>query len=157
MSVYNRRRFLQHSGSMVLLSAASGMAALPRQAYAQDTVKLGLLHSLSGTIAIAEASLVDAEKLAIEEINASGGVMGRKIEPVVEDGASENAVFAEKARKLLDRDKVAAIVGCYTSLRARRCCRCSRAARACCTTPPTTRARSRTRGCSIHRRKPRSP
>ena len=115
MSVYNRRRFLQHSGSMVILSAASGMAALPRQAYAQDTVKLGLLHSLSGTIAIAEASLVDAEKLAIEEINAAGGVMGRKIEPVVEDGASENAVFAEKARKLLDRDKVAAIVGCYTS------------------------------------------
>lgn len=116
MSAYNRRRFLQHSGSMVLLGATSGMAALPRAAFAQDgSVKLGLLHSLSGTIAIAEASLVDAEKLAIEEINAAGGVMGRKIEPVVEDGASENAVFAEKARKLLDRDKVAAIVGCYTS------------------------------------------
>lgn len=116
MSAYNRRRFLQHSGSMVLLGATSGMAALPRAAFAQDgSVKLGLLHSLSGTIAIAEASLVDAEKLAIEEINAAGGVMGRKIDPVVEDGASENAVFAEKARKLLDRDKVAAIVGCYTS------------------------------------------
>lgn len=99
MSAYNRRRFLQHSGSMVLLGATSGMAALPRAAFAQDgSVKLGLLHSLSGTIAIAEASLVDAEKLAIEEINAAGGVMGRKIEPVVEDGASENAVFAEKAR-----------------------------------------------------------
>ena len=92
------------------------MTALPRMAWAQDnTVKLGLLHSLSGTIAIAEASLVDAEKLAIEEINAAGGVMGRRIDPVVEDGASENAVFAEKARKLLDRDKVAAIIGCYTS------------------------------------------
>ena len=99
MSAYNRRRFLQHRGSMVLLGAASGVAALPRRAFAQETVKLGLLHSLSGTIAIAEASLVDAEKLAIEEINAAGGVMGRMIDPIVEDGASENAVFAEKARK----------------------------------------------------------
>jgi hypothetical protein len=63
----------------------------------------------------AEASLVDAEKLAIEEINAAGGVLGKKIEVVVEDGASENPVFAEKARKLLERDKVAAIIGCYTS------------------------------------------
>ena len=116
MSETNRRRFLQQSGSLILMSAASGMTALPRMAWAQDnTVKLGLLHSLSGTIAIAEASLVDAEKLAIEEINAAGGVMGRRIDPVVEDGASENAVFAEKARKLLDRDKVAAIIGCYTS------------------------------------------
>ena len=115
MSETNRRRFLQQSGSLILMSAASGMTALPRMAWAQDnTVKLGLLHSLSGTIAIAEASLVDAE-LAIEEINAAGGVMGRRIDPVVEDGASENAVFAEKARKLLDRDKVAAIIGCYTS------------------------------------------
>lgn len=97
---------------MLILSATAGVPAI---AMAQESVKLGLLHSLSGTIAIAEASLVDAEKLAIEEINANGGVMGRKIEAVIEDGASDNAVFAEKARKLLERDKVAAIVGCYTS------------------------------------------
>lgn len=157
MSAYNRRRFLQHSGSMVLLGATSRMAALPRAAFAQDaTVKLGLLHSLSGTIAIAEASLVDAEKLAIVEINAAGGVMGRKIEPVVEDGASENAVFAEKARKLLDRDKVAAIVGCYTSASRKALLPVLARSKGLLTTRPTTKGRSRTRACSIRRRKPRS-
>ena len=77
--------------------------------------KVGILHSLTGTIAIAEASVVDAEKLAIEEINAAGGVMGKKLEVVVEDGASDWPTFAEKARKLLENDKVAAIFGCYTS------------------------------------------
>ena len=112
MTEMNRRDIFKTGGSILILGATAGVPAI---ALAQETVKLGLLHSLSGTIAIAEASLVDAEKLAIEEINANGGVMGRKIEAVVEDGASENAVFAEKARKLLERDKVAAIVGCYTS------------------------------------------
>jgi len=115
MSQIDRRHFIKTGGSMIALGAASGASLLPTLANAQETVKLGLLHSLSGTIAIAEASLVDAEKMAIDEINAAGGVMGRKIEPVIEDGASENPVFAEKARKLLERDKVAAIVGCYTS------------------------------------------
>lgn len=112
MSEMNRRKIVKTGGSMLILGATGGFS---RIASAQETVKLGLLHSLSGTIAIAEASLVDAEKMAIDEINAAGGVMGRKIEAVIEDGASENAVFAEKARKLLERDKVAAIVGCYTS------------------------------------------
>jgi urea transport system substrate-binding protein len=113
-NAFNRRQIVKTGGSMIVLGAAGGVAGLAR---AQDgaSVKLGLLHSLSGTIAIAEASLVDAEKLAIEEINAAGGVLGKKIEAVVEDGASENSVFAEKARKLLERDKVAAIIGCYTS------------------------------------------
>ena len=100
---------------MMVLGAASGASLLPSLASAQETVKLGLLHSLSGTIAIAEAALVEAEKMAIEEINASGGVMGRKIEAVIEDGASDWPTFAEKTKKLLQRDKVAAIVGCYTS------------------------------------------
>ena len=98
--------------------AGAGAAAAPwvaKSAFAQEAVKVGILHSLTGTIAIAEASVVDAEKLAIEEINAAGGVMGRKIEAVVEDGASDWPTFAEKARKLLDRDKVAAVFGCYTS------------------------------------------
>jgi len=112
MSEMNRRDIVKTGGSMLILGAAGGLPAI---ASAQETVKLGLLHSLSGTIAIAEASLVDAEKMAIDEINAAGGVLGRKIEVVVEDGASENSVFAEKARKLLERDKVAAIIGCYTS------------------------------------------
>lgn len=113
MGNLNRRGFVKAGGALAGTVAAAGV--LPRTAFAQQTVKLGLLHSLSGTIALAEASLVDAEKFAIEEINAAGGVMGHQIVPVIEDGASENPVFAEKARKLLQRDKVAAIVGCYTS------------------------------------------
>lgn len=115
MSEFNRRRFLQTSGSMMAMGTATGSILLSSQAQAQDVVKLGLLHSLTGTIAIAEAALVDAEKMAVEEINASGGVLGKKIELVVEDGASDWPTFAEKTRKLLERDKVAAIIGCYTS------------------------------------------
>jgi len=102
----------------VLKGAAAGAvsgAPVVRSAMAQDVVKVGILHSLTGTVAIAEASVVDAEKLAIDEINAAGGVMGRKIEAIVEDGASDWPTFAEKARKLFDRDKVAATFGCYTS------------------------------------------
>lgn len=112
MNQFNRRQVVKTGGSMLVLGASGGTVS---RAFAQETVKLGLLHSLSGTIAISEASLVDAEKLAIDEINAAGGVLGRKIEIVLEDGASSDPVFAEKARKLLERDKVAAIIGCYTS------------------------------------------
>jgi len=112
MNHHSRREILKSGGALIALGASGTMLC---RAQAQDSVKLGLLHSLSGTIAIAEASLVDAEKMAVEEINAAGGVLGRKIEVVVEDGASDNSVFAEKARKLLERDQVAAIVGCYTS------------------------------------------
>ena len=80
-----------------------------------DTVKVGLLHSLSSTMAISETSVRDAELLAIEEINAAGGVLGKQIEAVEEDGASEPSKFAEKAQKLLQDDKVATIFGCWTS------------------------------------------
>ena len=97
MTKFNRRDFLQAGGSLIAASALPGM--LP-SAFAADSVKLGLLHSLTGTIALAEASLVDAEKLAIEEINAAGGVMGKKIEAVIEDGASDWPTFAEKTKKL---------------------------------------------------------
>jgi urea transport system substrate-binding protein len=108
MNTLSRRHLLQ-------TAAAAGAATLLPHSVAQDVVKVGILHSLTGTIALAEASVVDAEKLAIDEINASGGVMGKKIEAVVEDGASDWPTFAEKARKLLERDKVAAVFGCYTS------------------------------------------
>ncbi len=111
MKGISRREVLK---SAVAVSVA-GPSVLMQTALAQEVVKLGILHSLTGTIAIAEASIVDAEKLAIEEINASGGVLGKKIEPVIEDGASDWPTFAEKTKKLLQRDKVAAIVGCYTS------------------------------------------
>jgi urea transport system substrate-binding protein len=115
MSTKIRRRELLKGSA--LAAAGVGLAAWlrPKRAYGADTVKVGILHSLTGTIAIAEASVVDAEKLAIDEINAAGGVMGRKIEPITEDGASDWPTFAEKARKLLERDKVACIFGCYTS------------------------------------------
>ncbi|MFA6856773.1 MAG: urea ABC transporter substrate-binding protein [Treponema sp.] len=81
----------------------------------KNTVKVGVLHSLSGTMAISETSVRDAELLAIKEINASGGVLGKQIEVIQEDGASDPQVFAEKARKLLQSNKVATIFGCWTS------------------------------------------
>jgi urea transport system substrate-binding protein len=80
-----------------------------------DTIKVGILHSLSGTMAISEVTVRDAELLAIEEINAAGGVLGKKIEPVVEDGASDWPTFAEKAQKLISQDKVATVFGGWTS------------------------------------------
>ncbi|WAM31449.1 transporter substrate-binding protein [Caldicellulosiruptor naganoensis] len=67
----------------------------------EETIKVGILHSLSGTMSISEVSLKDAELMAIEEINNNGGVLGKKLEPIVEDGASDWPTFAEKAKKLL--------------------------------------------------------
>lgn len=81
----------------------------------EETVKVGLLHSLTGSMAISEKSVRDAEVLAIEEINAAGGVLGKQIEFVEEDGASEPATFATKAEKLIDSEKVATVFGCWTS------------------------------------------
>lgn len=78
-------------------------------------IRVGILHSLSGTMAISEASLKDAELMAIAEINQAGGVLGHPIEPVIEDGASESATFATKARKLIEQDHVATIFGGWTS------------------------------------------
>jgi len=83
---------------------------------AEETVKVGVLHSLSGTMAISETSLRDVLLFAFDEINAAGGVMGKKIEPVVVDGASNWPLFAEKAKQLLEQDKVAVTFGCWTSV-----------------------------------------
>jgi urea transport system substrate-binding protein len=80
-----------------------------------STVKVGVLHSLSGTMAISEKAVRDASLMAIDEINAKGGVLGKKIEPVVEDGASDWPTFADKAGKLLTVDKVATVFGGWTS------------------------------------------
>ena len=79
------------------------------------TVKVGLLHSLTGTMSISETGVRDAELLAIKELNESGGVLGCQIKIVEEDGKSNPRMFAEKARKLLEEDKVATIFGCWTS------------------------------------------
>src|SRR6266478_1144473 len=78
-------------------------------------VTCGILHSATGTMAISETGSIEAEKLAIEQINAAGGILGRKIKFIQEDGASDWPTFAEKAKKLLVNDKVAAIMGCWTS------------------------------------------
>ncbi len=82
----------------------------------EESVKIGVLHSLSGTMAISEVSCKDATVLAVEEINAAGGVMGRQIEPVIVDPASNWPLFAEKAKELLVEKKVAAVFGCWTSV-----------------------------------------
>ncbi len=80
-----------------------------------DTVTVGLLHSLTGSMAISEGSVRDAEVLAIEEINKDGGVLGKQIKYIEEDGASEPSTFATKAEKLLGEDEVATVFGCWTS------------------------------------------
>jgi urea transport system substrate-binding protein len=95
---------------------ALGLATGAGLASAAETIKVGILHSLSGTMAISETSLKDVALMTIDEINASGGVMGKKLEPVVVDPASDWPLFAEKARELLTRDKVAVVFGCWTSV-----------------------------------------
>ncbi len=83
---------------------------------ADDTIKVGILHSLSGTMAISETTLKDVMLMLIEEQNAKGGLLGKKLEPVVVDPASDWPLFAEKARELISVDKVAAVFGCWTSV-----------------------------------------
>jgi len=97
-------------------SALAALALTGAAAHAEDTVKVGVLHSLSGTMAISETSLRDILLFTFDEINAAGGVMGKKIEPVVVDGASNWPLFAEKAKQLLEQDKVAVTFGCWTSV-----------------------------------------
>ncbi len=91
---------------------AAEAAAAPA---AGETIKVGILHSLSGTMSISEVSVKDATMLAINEINAAGGVLGKQIEPIIEDGASDWPTFAEKAKKLLQQDAVSVVFGCWTS------------------------------------------
>jgi urea transport system substrate-binding protein len=105
----------------VLKATALGAFALAASswlpsAFAADTIKVGILHSLSGTMAISETSLKDVALMTIDEINAAGGVLGKKLEPVVVDPASNWPLFAEKARQLISQDKVSVVFGCWTSV-----------------------------------------
>lgn len=84
-------------------------------AVTDQVVKVGILHSITGTMAISETGSVEAEKLAIKQINDMGGILGRKIEIIQEDGASDWPTFAEKSKKLLVQDRVATVFGCWTS------------------------------------------
>jgi urea transport system substrate-binding protein len=107
-----RRTFLKTAAATAAVSATG----LP-SAFAQSgPIKVGVLHSLSGTMAISETALKDTVLMTIDEINAKGGVLGRKLEAVVVDPASNWPLFAEKARQLLAQDKVAAVFGCWTSV-----------------------------------------
>ncbi|MFZ1414095.1 MAG: urea ABC transporter substrate-binding protein [Defluviicoccus sp.] len=95
---------------------ALGLTTATAPSQAAETIKVGVLHSLSGTMAISETTLKDVMLMLIEDQNAKGGVLGRKLEPVVVDPASNWPLFAEKARELMQKDKVAAVFGCWTSV-----------------------------------------
>ncbi|WP_226942003.1 urea ABC transporter substrate-binding protein [Pseudooceanicola spongiae] len=99
-----------------MLGAAAGSILLAGSAYAQDTIKVGVLHSLSGSMAISETTLKDAVLMMIDEQNAKGGVLGKQLEAVVVDPASDWPLFAEKARELLTVSKVDVMFGCWTSV-----------------------------------------
>ena len=106
-----RRRLLALLATFTLLAFAA--VSCTNEA---EPVKIGILHSLTGTMAISERSLHDVVLMAVDEINAKGGVLGRKIEPVIVDPASDWDLFAEKARQLITTDKVAVVFGCWTSV-----------------------------------------
>ena len=108
--ISEKLRKLSIVGAMALLTVASGTVR------AEDTIKVGVLHSLSGTMAISETTLKDTMLMLIDEQNKKGGLLGKKLEAVVVDPASNWPLFAEKARELITKDKVAAIFGCWTSV-----------------------------------------
>lgn len=111
----SRREFLKALGVGAGALATLGFPAILK-AQSKSAIKVGVLHSLSGTMAISETVLKDITLMAIDEINAKGGVLGSKLEPVVVDPASNWPLFAEKARQLLTQDKVAVVFGCWTSV-----------------------------------------
>jgi len=111
----NRRDFLKRSVALAAIVTLL-LGPMPVMAQSKDTIKIGVLHSLSGTMAISETVLKDVTLMAIEEINAKGGVLGKKLEAVVVDPASNWPLFAEKARQLIAQDKVAVVFGCWTSV-----------------------------------------
>ena len=106
-----RRSWFSAAAALLVLS---GLGA--PKARAEETIKIGILHSLSGTMAISETILKDLMLMQVAEINAHGGLLGKQIEPVVVDPASNWPLFAEKARELISKDHVAAVFGCWTSV-----------------------------------------
>lgn len=106
---------------MMTALAAAGIAVGATSVRAADTVKIGVLHSLSGTMAISETSLRDVVLMAVDELNAKGGVLGKKVEPVVVDPASDWPLFNEKAKELITKEKVAVTFGCWTSVSRKSC------------------------------------
>ena len=113
MSISLTRRMVL-AGAFAASIAAAALPALPAVA-ADDTIKVGILHSLTGTMAISESTLKDTMLFLIDQQNKKGGLLGKKLEPVVVDPASDWPTFAEKARELISVDHVAAVFGCWTS------------------------------------------
>jgi urea transport system substrate-binding protein len=111
MGILTRRVFLSASAALLAATAFTAPAFA-----ADDTIKVGILHSLSGTMAISETTLKDAMLMLIDEQNKKGGLLGKQLEAVVVDPASDWPLFAEKARELIEKDKVAAVFGCWTSV-----------------------------------------
>jgi urea transport system substrate-binding protein len=113
----NPRRWRRPAAVVLLLvcAVAIGAAVGASRWRKREPIRIGVLHSMTGTMAISERSLVDAVNLAVEEINASGGLLGRRVEVVIADGRSRSDVFAKEAEHLLQNVKVAAIFGCWTS------------------------------------------
>ena len=110
---FTRRTILRASGAVLAGTIALGSFGVRA---AEDTIKVGILHSLSGTMAISETTLKDVMLMLIDEQNKRGGVLGKKLEAVVVDPASNWPLFAEKARELISKDKVSAVFGCWTSV-----------------------------------------
>lgn len=129
--LFSRRRLLKAGGALAITPAIAGVlsacggddddddapsgGSTTTTGGGGDTIKVGILHSLSGTMAVSEVAVKDADLMAIDEINAKGGILGKKIEPIIEDGASDWPTFAEKAKKLIQSNKVACVFGCWTS------------------------------------------
>src|SRR6516165_7591793 len=107
----SRRSWFAAAAALVL-----GLATSTSAKAADDTIKIGILHSLSGTMAISETTLKDVMLMLIDEQNKKGGVLGKKLEAVVVDPASNWPLFAEKAKELIEKDKVSAVFGCWTSV-----------------------------------------
>ncbi|MBD0400019.1 urea ABC transporter substrate-binding protein [Flammeovirga sp. EKP202] len=116
--IINKHCFLIFLLGLLLSCSANKKASSSSETVAekQETIKVGVLHSLSGTMAISEVSLKDVLMMAIDEINSSGGVLGKQLEPVIVDPASDWDLFAEKAKELLVKDKVDVTFGCWTSV-----------------------------------------
>ena len=156
IATLSRRRWLAATAGLVF-----GLAAFTN-AKAQDTIKVGVLHSLSGTMAISETTLKDTILFLIDEQNKKGGVLGKKLEAVVVDPASNWPLFAEKARELITKDKVAVVFGCWTSVSRKSVLPVFKELNTSCSTPCSTRVRRASATCSTRvlrrtsRRSPRS-
>jgi len=137
-----RNEFLMTAG---LLIAGIGFSNV---ATAQATIKVGVLHSLSGTMAISETTLKDTVLMMIDAQNKKGGLLGKKLEPVVVDPASDWPLFAEKAAQLLEKDKVAVTFGCWTSVSRKSVLPVFERITACSSTQFNTKEKSRPRTLS---------